>query len=91
MLEGRDDLAVLWDIRVSPEYRRHGIGAMLFGAAEAWARSRQCRELKVETQNINVPACKFYWRMGCKLEKVTHRAYPNLPDENQLLWYKRIE
>src|SRR5579863_9108754 len=67
MLEGRDDLAVLWDIRVSPEYRRHGMGAMLFSAAETWARSRQCRELKIETQNINVPACRFYWRMGCKL------------------------
>jgi ribosomal protein S18 acetylase RimI-like enzyme len=26
MLEGRRDLAVLWDIRVSPEARGHGIG-----------------------------------------------------------------
>lgn len=25
MLEGRDDLAVLWDIRVHPEYRGRGI------------------------------------------------------------------
>ncbi|HET7153462.1 MAG TPA: GNAT family N-acetyltransferase [Candidatus Kapabacteria bacterium] len=90
MLEGRDDLSVLWDIRVSPEYRRQGIGAMLFHAAETWARSRQCRELKVETQNINVPACRFYWHMGCKLGKVNHPAYPGLPDEIQLLWYKNI-
>ena len=90
MLEGRDDLAVLWDIRVSPEYRRRGIGSMLFNAGETWARSRQCRELKIETQNVNVPACKFYLRMGCTLGNVNHHAYPNQPDEIQLLWRKNI-
>jgi len=90
MLEGRDDLAVLWDIRVSPEYRQRGIGSMLFRAAETWARSRHCGELKIETQNVNVPACRFYSRMGCELGKVNHHAYPNQPDQIQMLWYKHI-
>jgi len=30
MLEGRKDLAVLWDIRVHPNKRLHGIGSRLF-------------------------------------------------------------
>ncbi len=30
MLEGRDDLAVLWDIRVRPENRSAGVGSALF-------------------------------------------------------------
>jgi hypothetical protein len=30
MLDGRDDLAVLWDIRVSPRERGGGIGSALF-------------------------------------------------------------
>jgi ribosomal protein S18 acetylase RimI-like enzyme len=30
MLEGRDDLAMLWDIRVSPEARGQGVGTALF-------------------------------------------------------------
>ena len=30
MLEGRDDIAVLWDIRVQPEWRGKGIGSGLF-------------------------------------------------------------
>jgi len=59
MLEGRQDLAVLWDIRVHPDHRRHGVGQALFLAAETWARARGCRQLKVETQNINLPACRF--------------------------------
>lgn len=90
MLEGRSDLAVLWDIRVSPEFRGQGVGSALFGAAEAWALARGCRQLKVETQNINVPACKFYARQRCVLRGIQRFAYPQLPDEVQLFWYKDL-
>lgn len=90
MLEGRDDLAVLWDIRVLPEARHQGIGAALFRAVEARARAECCKQLKIETQNINVPACRFYARQGCVLRSVNHQAYAELPDEVQLLWYKDI-
>lgn len=91
MLEGRRDLAVLWDIRVAPEARGKGVGAALFRAAEAWARARGCRQIKVETQNVNVPACRFYARQGCVLAAVDPSAYPALPREIQLLWYKGLE
>jgi len=88
MLEGRDDLAVLWDIRVRPEVRGCGVGSALFQAAQAWAQARGCRQLKVETQNVNVPACRFYARHGCVLGAVHRSAYPDHPDEVQLLFYK---
>lgn len=90
MLEGRRDLAVLWDLRVAPEARGRGAGAALFHAAEAWARARGCRELKVETQNVNVPACRFYARQGCILAEAVRGAYPALPDEVQLIWRKDL-
>lgn len=90
MLEGRSDLVVLWDIRVRPEARRRGVGAALFTAAEAWALDRGCQQLKVETQNINVPACRFYARQGCVLRGVHRGAYAECPDEIQLLWYKDL-
>jgi GNAT superfamily N-acetyltransferase len=90
MLEGRNDLAVLWDIRVDPHVRRSGCGSALFAAAARWARARGCRWLKIETQNINVPACRFYARHGCTLGAVHRFAYPELPEEVQLLWYKDL-
>jgi len=90
MLEGRRDLAVLWDIRVSPEARGQGVGERLFRAAERWALAAGCRELKVETQNINVPACRFYERQGCRLKTVRYGAYPDLPHEIQMLWHKDL-
>ena len=91
MLEGRRDLAVLWDIRVIPEMRGRGVGAAMFKAAEAWAVARGCRDIKIETQNINVPACRFYQSQGCELRSINRFAYPALPDEVQLLWYKQLK
>jgi GNAT superfamily N-acetyltransferase len=90
MLEGRRDLAVLWDIRVAPDARGNGIGSALFERVEAWAQAQGCRQLKVETQNINVRACEFYARRGCELRAVHRAAYPDLPEEIQLLWYKDL-
>jgi ribosomal protein S18 acetylase RimI-like enzyme len=89
-LEDRSDLAVLWDIRVTPAARGRGIGRALLGAAEALARARGYRELKVETQNVNVPACRFYAALGFQLRAVREHAYPACPGETQLLWYKAL-
>jgi GNAT superfamily N-acetyltransferase len=86
MLEGREDLAVLWDLRVDPALQRQGVGAALFAAAVVWARTRGCVRLDVETQDVNVPACRFYASRGCVLRRVDAHAYPSLPDETLLLW-----
>jgi GNAT superfamily N-acetyltransferase len=90
MLEGRSDLAVLWDLRVHPKRRRRGIGELLFNQSLEWARGRGCKVLKIETQNINVGACRFYARMSCELGAIHRRAYhgsPELAREAMLLWY----
>jgi ribosomal protein S18 acetylase RimI-like enzyme len=91
MLEGRRDLAVLWDIRVSPDLRRQGVGAALFQRAERWAQRRGCRQIKIETQNTNVRACRFYERQGCELRAINRAAYPEHSEEIQLLWYKDLQ
>jgi ribosomal protein S18 acetylase RimI-like enzyme len=88
MLEGKDDLAVLWDLRIEPGMRRQGIGAVLLEAAEAWARSRGCDQMKIETQNTNIPAFEFYRKRGYRLVHVRRGMYPELPEEVQLLLYK---
>lgn len=90
MLGGRDDVAVLWDIRVAPDQRGAGAGSALFRAAEDWAGARGGGWLKVETQNVNAAACRFYRKMGCALGAVDRFAYPGLPGEAQLLWWKAL-
>ena len=70
MLNGRSDLGVLWDIRVHPDSRHCGIGTRLFEYAAAWLRERGGVLMKVETQNVNVPACRFYAKQECLLGEV---------------------
>ena len=90
MLAGRRDLAVIWDIRVAPPARGRGVGQALFAAVEDWAREHGCVELKVETQDVNVPACRFYQAMGCHLRSVHPRVYPESMNEVQFLWHKAL-
>jgi len=88
MLEGRRDLAVLWDLRAHPACR--GVGIPLFRYAAEWSRKRGCRQMKVETQNVNVPACRFYQRMGCQLGEIRRFGYalvPAVAHEVMLNWY----
>ena len=90
MLEGRPDLTVLWDIRIRPDYRRRDIGSRLFRRAGEWARGKGSRQLKIETQNINVAACQFYASQGCYLGAIHPGIYESLPEEVQLLWYMNL-
>ena len=88
MLEGRRDLSVLWDIRVLPEAR--GVGIPLFRYAAEWSRERGCHQMKIETQNVNVPACRFYQRMGAQLGEIRRFGYAAVPvvaHEIMLCWY----
>ncbi len=90
MLEDHDDVAALWDIRIHPVYRSQGIGSQLLNRVADWARDKGCRLLKIETQNNNVWACRFYERQGCTLGAVNRDAYKEFPDEIQLIWHLKL-
>jgi len=86
----RKETALIWDLRVKPEMRFLGLGRKLVAAAKEWAMSKGCDEIIVETQNINVPACRFYASQGFELFSINPLAYPELPSETQLLWRLKI-
>jgi GNAT superfamily N-acetyltransferase len=93
MLDGRSDLAVLWDIRVKETSRRLGVGTALFGVTTDWAKSRGCSLLKIETQNVNVGACRFYSKLGCVLGRIDRLAYrqsADLASEVMLVWHLEL-
>ncbi|QVK17457.1 GNAT family N-acetyltransferase [Mycoplasmatota bacterium] len=92
MLKNRSDLCVLWDIRVHPDYKYQGIGKSLFKRCEEWAKSRNCSQLKIESQNNNPSACQFYVRNGCALGEINEYAYyGEYDDEVMLIWYKDLK
>ena len=65
-------------------------------SAARWSRSTRptatcCADIEVETQNVNVGACRFYAAMGCTIGVIDRFAYaPELPDEIQVRWHKRL-
>ena len=91
LLEGHDDRAVLFDLRVDPSARQRGVGRALLAAVVEWSIARGARRLLVETQDVNVPACRFYSRNGFVLDAANRGAYPDLPEETQLLWLRDLE
>lgn len=90
LLESWRDLLVLWDIRIHPQTRGMGVGRALFEAAGNWGAECGCIEMKVETQNVNIAACRFYQAMGCTLTDVNRGTYADVPDDIQLFWRKSI-
>lgn len=91
--EGRKEVAALWDLRVSPQFRRQGVGTALLRRCAEWARERGFAFLGIETQNVNVPACRFYARNTCELVEIRRFAYAHCPEfahEAMLVWRLRL-
>jgi GNAT superfamily N-acetyltransferase len=85
--------AQLFDIRLLPEERRHGSGSILLKYVADWAQQQGCKYLKIETQNTNVPACRFYAKQGAELgniDKFAYAGYPESKHEVRLVWYLKL-
>ncbi|GKX66485.1 GNAT family N-acetyltransferase [Inconstantimicrobium mannanitabidum] len=90
MLDNRDDMSVLWDIRVDDAYKQLGVGTRLFNMAVDWSKLNGFKQMKIECQNNNVPAFKFYTKHGATLGKIDEYAYyhdEEEKDEVQLILY----
>jgi streptothricin acetyltransferase len=85
--------AWIWNIMLDCDIRGQGIGRELFHRAITWARQQGYRALTIETQTNNVPACKFYARVGCELEGIRDAYYTNEDIERgevALFWIYRL-
>jgi GNAT superfamily N-acetyltransferase len=91
MLDNREDLCVLWDLRVNDEYKGMGIGTKLFEMVVDWSKTNNLKQIKIETQTNNVPACKFYAKQGAVLKFFNEYSEINNSDANehemQVIWY----
>jgi len=71
-------------------YRRGNGAGHRVGAVPRRRGLGRSPRLKIETQNVNVPACRFYQKTGCALGTSDRFAYPGQPGEVQLLWWKAL-
>lgn len=86
--------AVIPDLVIDPKFRRQGIGRALLYQAELWARSAGLPGIMLETQDINVPACRLYQSCGYHIGGFDRYLYSALNldhDEIALFWYRRFD
>ncbi len=57
---------------VAKSHQDRGIGTRLVAAAEAWARKKKCRRIRVRTNRVRVQAQEFYKKRGYSLKKTQH-------------------
>ena len=56
--------ATVEDLFVSPEGRRQGVGTQLAQFAITQARAKECKAIRLDTNESNLPAMKLYDKLG---------------------------
>ena len=66
-------IKTLWieDLCVDEKVRGLGIGALLFDAAEKFAKEQQCGSITLNVWNFNEGAKAFYERIGMNIQRYT--------------------
>ena len=81
--------AYVEELIVDTEFRGKGVGRALMTRASEWAKQQNFPGLTLETQDNNVPACRFYEKCGFVLSGFDLYAYKNLDNASEiaLYWY----
>lgn len=67
----------VWEFHIDPALRAQGHGRRLMDALAEIGLQASCRVMVCETQNTNVPAIRFYRKLGFAVEAVDLSLYTN--------------
>ncbi|MGW8956953.1 GNAT family N-acetyltransferase [Paenibacillus sp. NPDC055715] len=81
--------AFIEDIAVAKKWRKKGVGTALLHKAIEWARQHNFIGLMLETQDVNVSACRFYAKNNFVIGAVDNMLYSKFPTANEkaIFWY----
>jgi len=67
----------VWEFHIDPGFRGQGLGRRLMNALAEIALQAGCRVMVCETQNTNVPAIRFYRKLGFEVGAIDLSLYTN--------------
>ncbi|KAK2616318.1 hypothetical protein QQS21_000752 [Conoideocrella luteorostrata] len=84
-----NNMVTLHDFAVSRELRGQGWGKKLFGEVVGWAREKSASGIRIETQDNNVGACRFYKAVGARFGGFDEFLYWGTEERGEvaLYWY----
>jgi ribosomal protein S18 acetylase RimI-like enzyme len=66
----------VWDFHIDAKYQGQGLGTRLMSAVITKAENEGFRVIVCETQNTNVPAIRFYRKLGFEVDGIDLTHYP---------------
>jgi len=84
--------ALIEDIGVAKDWRQTGVGTALLEKAIAWAKGNNLAGLMLETQDVNVSACRFYAKNGFVIGGIDAMLYSAFPTAKEIAvyWYYKF-
>jgi ribosomal protein S18 acetylase RimI-like enzyme len=67
----------VWEFHIAADYRGRGLGRQLMDSLAEVGKKTGCRVMVCETQNTNVPAIRFYRRVGFEVGAIDLSYYTN--------------
>ena len=84
------EVLVLHTLVVDPAHRQRGYGRAFVAFYEREAKRRGCRDLRIDTNETNLPARRLYASLGYREVGVTPCAFNGIPDVNLVCLEKPI-
>ena len=94
LLKWWNGYAYVDDLAVEPRFRKFGVGRALLERGIEWARTKGFYGVMLETQDINVLACRLYQKRGFEIGGFDRNVYKALnpsTDEIALYWYLKLQ
>jgi ribosomal protein S18 acetylase RimI-like enzyme len=67
----------VWEFHIAADYRGRGLGRQLMDSLAEVGKKTGCRVMVCETQNTNVPAIRFYRKVGFEVGAIDLSYYTN--------------
>jgi ribosomal protein S18 acetylase RimI-like enzyme len=67
----------VWEFHIDSDYHRRGLGRQLMDQLETNGRKVGCRVMVCEAQNTNIPAIRFYRKVGFEVGAIDLSYYTN--------------
>ena len=84
--------ALIEDIAVAKDWRKKGIGTVLLQKAIEWAIQNNLTGVMLETQDVNISACRFYAKNNFIIGGVDNMLYSTFQTahEKGIFWYYKF-